>query len=56
MTLSKGRPPVDAVFLDGDLELTASDIVDLGLEEAHENAGASLEEIAMAGIRRSGRG
>jgi len=38
-------------LLDGDVVLTADDIIDLGLEEAPENSGPSWQEIADAKSR-----
>lgn len=45
-----------AVVLDGDSVLTQADIAELGLEEAPEEAGPSLEEIITARMGRPGHG
>lgn len=56
MRLPNARREMRGVLLDGDLELTEADIIDLGLDEAPEEAGTSLEEIAMARTGGSGHG
>lgn len=48
--------PARARALPGDVILTAADIRDLGLEEAHDDLGASWEEIIDRRNRSVGRG
>ncbi len=53
--ITDGRP-VPAHILPGDVELTAADIIELGLEEAPEDLGPSWQEIADAKLRRANHG
>lgn len=49
MSPTQDKPPAASdVLLDGDQVLTQADIIELGLEEAPQEAGPCFEEMAAA--------